>query len=283
MDLIPNFTLSEGSYKIMKFPSGELNVTLIDYMDIGSKNCGPLTIKGSILSSDNLMELCLLVFALKTWIPSIPCRLIMPYCAYSRQDRYCNPGEAFSLKVFANIINSLGFIAVTTVDNHSDVATALFDCIENFSVAEVLNEKNLIDSYNNTYKYFVSPDAGANKKVFECSKQFNIPMIRADKLRDTKTGKILETIVYANAEQLDNATVLIIDDICDGGRTFIELAKVIKEIQPNCKVHLYVTHGFFSKGLSPLFQFIDKIYTTDSICKLPEQRNFKVLELNFES
>lgn len=278
MDLIPNFTLSEGSYKVMKFPSGELNVTLIDHMLFELEDGNPLIIKGSILSSDNLMELCLLVSALKNWIPKIPCSLIMPYCAYSRQDRYCNPGEAFSLKVFAGIINSLDFVTVSTVDNHSDVATALLDNIENYSVVDVLRKAE-IEKYN----YLISPDAGSNKKVFHCSKLLDTLMIRADKLRDTSTGKILETIVYANAEQLDNATVLIIDDICDGGRTFIELAKAIKEIQPNCKVHLYVTHGFFTKGLSPLFEYIDRIYTTNSVCKLPEQENFKVLTLDFES
>ncbi|HCW17254.1 MAG TPA: phosphoribosylpyrophosphate synthetase, partial [Achromobacter sp.] len=45
--------------------------------------------------------------------------------------------------------------------------------------------------------------------------------------------------------------VLVVDDICDGGRTFLELASALRDTtrQP---VYLYVTHGIFSKGLGEL-------------------------------
>lgn len=276
MQLTPNFTLSCGSYTVMKFPSGEIQVTLTE---VPSNNYS-LTIFGSILSSDHLMELLQLRATLsKEDYKSI--RFIMPYCAYSRQDRVCNPGEAFSLKIFANLINSCEFSLVNTYDNHSLVSTALINNCVDAQAHEIFRRSTWLDNTTldlEQYNYFISPDAGANKKIQACSKEFNIPMLRADKLRDTTTGRILETIIYATPAQLDNSTVLIIDDICDGGRTFIELANAIHKISPTCVVNLYITHGFFSKGVEPLLSAgINHIYTTTSVCKISHP-NLTVLD-----
>lgn len=278
MKLTPNFTLSSGTYTVMKFPAGEIQVTLdrpyefiVD--QIGSTEPGFREIAGSILSSDQLMELLQLVEAIRYYAPMLPLYLILPYCAYSRQDRRCNRGESFSLKVFANLINSCNFEHVTMYDNHSDVATALIDncrvvdstsCIMDYM--DSMDNTNPIKYAKDTYDHFVSPDAGANKKVFHTSTIFNIPMIRADKVRDVSTGNIISTDVFATPEQLANKTVLIIDDICAGGRTFVELAKSLKAIEPSVTIHLYVTHGFFSSGLHSLLDAgITKFITTDSV------------------
>ena len=258
--MTPNFKLSVTDYKITKFPAGEIQVKLDTPFDkIAGKY---VIIQGSILSSDHIMELLQLVEAVKLACYDSVIHLVMPYCAYSRQDRICNVGESFSLKVFVQLINSCNFASVTTWDNHSDVSTALINnCIN-------VHSKHFISKIEHTYDYFISPDAGSNKKVFSCSQTFNTPMIRADKTRDVTTGKITDTQIFATAEQLANKTVLIIDDICQGGRTFIQLAETIKTLQPSCTIHLYVTHGFFDVGLSYLSTHIGHIYTTSSVCKL---------------
>lgn len=258
--MTPNFILSSGTYKVWKFPSGEIGVQLGEKRTLSPE----LTIKGSITSSDHLMELLQLVAAIRSCWKIYILYLVMPYCAYSRQDRRCNPGESFSLKVFADLINSCNFTSVTTYDNHSDVSTALLNNCRNVHVKDILHTKALAEWYH----YFISPDAGANKKVFECSKHFVVPMIRADKVRDTSDGSIISTDIYATSDQLEDSTVLIIDDICQGGRTFGELAKAIKAISSTCTVHLYVTHGFFSHklGLDELREAgISRFITTDSV------------------
>ena len=254
----PNFTLSNGFYKVWQFHSGEVQVQV----NLSSTYCQQIT--GSILCSDHLMELLQLVEAIRYADKNCDIELLMPYCAYSRQDRRCNSGESFSLKIFTDLINSCNFTKVTTYDNHSDVSTALINNCNNISV------KELIDKYDfdlhRQYNFLVSPDAGANKKIFDCSKYFDIPMIRADKQRDTSTGAITHTEVFTTTEQLDGTTVLIVDDICAGGRTFAELAKAIKLIQPNCTIHLFVTHGFFSNGFNAMKEAgISKFITTDSV------------------
>jgi len=49
----------------------------------------------------------------------------MPYVPYARQDRVCVPGESFSIKAFAALINMLAFDRVIVVDPHSDVVAAV--------------------------------------------------------------------------------------------------------------------------------------------------------------
>ena len=103
----------------------------------------------------------------------------------------------------------------------------------------------------------VAPDAGAIKKVLKVAQVTGLPMVRADKIRDVNTGAITETVVYS--DHIKDKSFLIVDDICDGGRTFIELEKVLRPLT-DAYVYLYVTHGIFSKGLEPLGCF-NKVYT----------------------
>jgi ribose-phosphate pyrophosphokinase len=90
--------------------------------------------------------------------------------------------------------------------------------------------------------------------------------------------------VYGTEEQLKDKHVIIVDDICDGGRTFIELAKVLKSNKVK-NITLFVTHGIFSKGVDALFENgIDNIITTDTrlITQTKEFRandNIEVLDI----
>ena len=261
----PAFTLKGEDYKVFKFPTGEVQVTLMKYYPKRTQT----TITGSVLSSDDLMELLQLNDALiRAGYKEI--HLIMPYCAYSRQDRVCNYGESFSLKVFTQLINSCNFASVTTWDNHSDVSTALLDRCTNIHVKDLIEPVS-----DNEYDYLVSPDAGANKKVFALSQSTKIPMIRADKIRDTATGNIIDTQVYTTKEQIEGKRLLIVDDICAGGRTFKELTQKLKSIA-NCNIDLYVTHGFFNNSVDVIDSLVDSgisdIHTTHNPYKLKHTR-----------
>ena len=123
----------------------------------------------------------------------------------------------------------------------------------------------------NTFKYeedkvvLVSPDAGAYKKVFDVAKEFKIEkIITATKVRDLETGNIIRTDIPV-LDQHNNLKYVIVDDICDGGRTFIELAKAIKDSRPTAEIYLVVTHGIFSFGFDFLVQYFDGIYCTNSV------------------
>lgn len=236
------------------FPGGEVHITLPKCIS----RSAAYSIKAKIKDSRGIMELLLVKEAMDQIAGRAASELILPYVPYARQDRVCNPGEALSIKVMARLINSMGFDKVVTYDNHSDVATALINNCTNLSAADILTNQGWVALCS----YLCSPDAGANKKTYEVAKRFSgMPVICADKVRNTKTGEITHTEVHC--EHLEGASVLVIDDICDGGMTFIKLAEALIAKGAG-RLYLYVTHGIFSKGLEPLSAY-ERIFTTDSL------------------
>jgi phosphoribosylpyrophosphate synthetase len=85
------------------------------------------------------------------------------------------------------------------------------------------------------------------------------------KHRDIHTGKITHTEVpLSEARYYKDSKFVIVDDICDGGRTFIELAKAIREKVADAKIYLVVTHGLFTSGFDQLNIYFEKVFTTNS-------------------
>ncbi len=261
--------------EVKVFAGGEVNVSLPkDWWIAPHIEETRVLITATLKSSDDIMALLLLTDAIrqcKSYL-RLPITLHMKYCPYARQDRVCNRGEALSIKVFANLINGCDFDRVLIWDAHSDVSAALIDNCINVSASGIINNSELGNTLEKTYCVLISPDAGANKKVLGISKDFGgVPVVRADKSRDLKTGEITGTEVYC--EDLKGNHCIVIDDICDGGRTFIELAKALKAKGAGM-LTLYVTHGIFSYGAVEKLKEAgyDHIYTTDSFYQLNDSR-----------
>jgi ribose-phosphate pyrophosphokinase len=202
-------------------------------------------------------------------------KLYIPYLLGARSDRRFSTGQSFYLKeVTAAIINNLDVDEVHILDTHSIASDALIDdfkpIVNNYGIEAVRDI--LIDTGSNTF--IVSPDEGANKRVDNIARV--IPhnrIIRCTKDREISTGRILGVTVHA--EKLENRPCIILDDICDGGRTFVELAKALKA--KGCgELHLVVTHGIFSKGFDELFQYFTTIWTTDSVKNFEPQKGLIV-------
>lgn len=265
------------------FPGGEVGARISQTAFRAINEAGSVNIRVSLQSGRDIIELVMLNDAIARACPNTAQHLQMPYIPYARQDRVCNKGEAHGAKVFCELINNCGFETVQVADPHSEVSVALLERSSSLSITDILiHEGIFVSAARNSL--LVSPDAGANKKVAHLAgcldhKKF----IRADKLRNLATGDILETVVYD--DDIEGLEVIIVDDICDGGRTFTELAKVLKS-KGASKVSLYVTHGIFSKGLDVIFDSgIDQIFTTDSL-SAPEgytPTNFKTIPLKFKT
>ena len=225
-------------FKEFVFPAGEEHVQL----NIESMQCETHVIIARIQNSSDLVQLMMLRDALDR--VDCPVVLVLPYVPYSRQDRVCNPGEAFSLKVFTQLINAMSFERVVILDPHSDVTPALIDRVRVIDQASVVwAVDKLSGKALSRYDLVLSPDAGSNKKASAVAKALGkTEFIRADKLRDLQTGKIIESTIYCDS--LAEKSVLIVDDICERGGTFIGLAEALKK--KGCKdIGLFVTHGIF--------------------------------------
>lgn len=226
-------------------------------------------------SSMNMMRLGMMVDILRrAGIKNI--NLVIPYLPYSRQDRYTVDGESFALKVFANFINSLGFNAVYTVDVHSDVS-GVIDNLFNLPVSRAISK--IVQDIGRDGLQIVFPDAGAAKKIdmyLADVKNVNLSYVVASKKRDLATGNI-NGISVPDLEE--DVPVLVIDDLCDGGRTFTEIEKKMIRFTKNSPVYLYVTHGVFSK--TTVFDSFDTVFSTNSYSRRKMADNHKLIELQY--
>ncbi len=279
---LTDLTNSEIKYEINKFPDGQQSISIptsqfyprVSKYDTNKAQAFKIgdTIKiHSHLNSFQDLELIICAKKILDNLGTPQVVLHVPYFLGARSDRRFDEGTVHYLKeVICPIINSLKFDAVVVLDPHSDVLEA---CLDNIVKVDnhliVKHALTAIDNKNDARDRIclVSPDAGAYKKIFDVAKKFEINnIITATKVRDLKTGKILHTEVpLQEAMWYKDVKFVIVDDICDGGRTFTEIAKAIRDQLPNAKIYLIVTHGIFSAGEEPLKEYFEHVYTTNSV------------------
>lgn len=283
LDLTGTDLESTIQYKISKFPDGQQTVDIsAPYITTWQKT--GVQIRSRMNDFKDLELILCATQALKN-VGVTDIELYVPYFIGGRSDRLFQYGGVNYLKqVIAPIINSQGYSKVYVMDPHSDVLEAVinnFAKYNNFRLVKFALER--IDNKNDARERIclVSPDAGAYKKIFDVAKEFQIQnIITATKVRDLKTGNILRTEIPV-LDQYRDLSYVIIDDICDGGRTFIELAKVMKDSRPTAKIYLVVTHGIFSAGFDKLNEYFDGIFTTNSVKDIEQiDSTYKVTQLN---
>lgn len=290
---------SEIKYKVSKFPDGQQNITIIN-IDGGRHNAMNGT--GAFWISKEEIKI---VSHLNNWldleiiIATVAClreldvetiHLVVPYFVGARSDRKFEEGGNWYLKdVICPVINSMKFASVLVLDPHSWVLGNLitnFKYTDNIKVAKWALElipnsitvhnmkepgKELFHTFNCV---FVSPDAGAIHKIAKVAEALHYydDILTCTKERDTE-GKLTKTNVPLKGKHVGKDFV-IIDDICDGGRTFINIVKEIQAITIDAgykpKFYLIVTHGIFSAGFEELSKYFDGIFCTNSYSTIGE-------------
>lgn len=244
----------EIDFESFTFSGGEPHIKIQPNFDVESD----VTITHRIQSFNDMGLLFLAANALRNMgVKNI--HLFLPYFPAARQDRLMVPGEALSVKVYAELINTQNFNTINIYDPHSEVAPALLNncrVIKNHTFIEQVTQQLPDDLL------LISPDGGALKKIHKVAAHLkNYDVVECAKTRDVKTGKLAGCKVYS--EDLKGKNCLIVDDICDGGGTFLGLAKELKAKNAG-KLYLAVSHGIFSKGFEALSKAFEMIYTTDA-------------------
>lgn len=272
LNLDPNFkpftTESVISFQNFTFSGGEPHIKIEPNFDTTQK----VTITHRLNSFNDLGLLCIAVDALRR-MDVKDLELFIPYFPAARQDRVMVKGESLSVKVYAEIINGMQLNKVYVFDAHSEVTPALVnhcEVIPNHTFIEAV-----VKAIGNNVK-LISPDGGALKKIYKVSEFLGgVEVVECSKSRDVKTGKLSGFKVHN--DNLQGADCLIVDDICDGGGTFVGLAEELKNKNAG-KLYLAVSHGIFNKGFEVLDCF-EKIFTTNSF-KDFEGENVEVIGLN---
>jgi ribose-phosphate pyrophosphokinase len=182
-------------------------------------------------------------------------QLVIPYLLGARYDRIMQPGDSFDLEVIAGLINSCGFAEVLLFDVHSAKATEL---INN---AVPVSNKLMVQAYEATDAMLICPDAGAARKMsqYQAWNSGITGVVYCEKKRDLSTGRL--TLHVNEPERCTGRPCVIIDDICDGGATFLAIAEQVKA----SRLSLVVSHGIFSKGFSALEKYFDEIICSNSL------------------
>jgi len=274
-------------YQKFVFPGGEPHIKIEKDKLINIKKI-VITIK---LNSFNDVGLLLVAInALRNIQNDIKIVLFIPYLPGARQDRVISKThiEPLTIKVYADLINSLNAHQVAILDPHSDVTGALLDNITLIDSTEIV-----VGALEHIYRgnpnfennmLLVSPDAGASKRVTSLAHELGYvenPIIRCDKSRNIETGAIEDFNVYA--DDLEGKDCIIVDDICDGGGTFLGLGEALKRKGAG-NLYLIVSHGIFSKGYEELSSLYSGIYSTDSFDSKYDNSDYpNVYTLKFEN
>jgi ribose-phosphate pyrophosphokinase len=204
------------------------------------------------------------------WVQSLieqgvrPPELVLPCVFGGRQDRINPSGDTlFTVKSVAKLVNSLGCPRVLVLDPHSEATAAAIDRCTAYHVDEIFQlDRKKSHQMSGAYDAVIAPDAGAAKRAQKVAKIYDVPVLQAWKNRDVKTGKITGFGVELDAWSPKLDQVLVVDDLCDGGGTFLGLHDVLPG---NLKVDLYVTHGLFTAGTQDLTSKFRNVYCTDSV------------------
>lgn len=226
-------------YKRWTFPAGETGIELTQWATDENR------IHAHIGTAEGLFEVALLANAIRNKAPESKLYLYIPYVPYGRQDRHTTDTSPFSLKVIADFINSLGFTKVYTDTPHSVATTLLINnCVTREPMLRPI-PRGSCDGIL-TRSVIIAPDAGAEKRCYLYANRWGISeVVVCTKQRNPQDG----TIIGVKCPAIENAEdkhLIVVDDICDGGTTFIELAKVLPKERKS--LTLCVTHGIFSKG-----------------------------------
>ncbi len=283
---------SDIKYQMIKYPDGQ-NDFVITVKDnwctflVGGFKLSEqsVQIKSRLNNAEDLLMIICATKALRN-LKVKEIHLYTPYIMGLRSDRlFQEGGNRYVKDIIAPLLNAQNFESVTCIDPHSDVAE---NCINNLIK---LSNKKILDWMDIEFKsnrstlhpsncIWIAPDAGASKKIYKLAESCNYKgdIITCSKERD-KDGKLTKTNVPGRWHfQKD---IIIIDDICDGGQTFINIANEIKKTGLHeGKIYLIVTHGIFSKGFGELQQYFDGIYTTNSYQQLNPDTQAFVKQLN---
>lgn len=220
-------------FDIKKFNSGEWDVVLNQRIH----NPKRITVKWNWFTHPDIMMPLMQIDAINRNYCDPLIYLQCNYLPYSRQDRLFNVGGsvplAILLKIFEDVhIEVMGLHADVDINNH------IYDLSD-------------FDSEDST---FVFPDKNAVKHYNDPRNYYSIIF---NKVRENNAVKLeMERYYYGSelAVSLNHPKKIVIcDDICDGGRTFVECAKYLKQLNPQIDhIELMVYHAFMTHGLEDL-------------------------------
>ena len=261
---------------VRKFSDGEI------YVEINENIRGnSIFIIQSISSpaNDNLMELLLLVDALKR-SSAKNITAVIPYFGYARQDRKVVPRTSISAKLVSNLITKAGADRVVTVDLHAGQIQGFFDIPVDNLFSTPIFARHIKKNFKSKNIVCVAPDVGGTERARALGRILNVGLAIVDKRRP-KPG---QSQVMNVIGEVKGKTCIIVDDIIDSGGTIVNAAEALKKRGAK-EVYVYITHGVLSGEAVKKIKnsVIKNLVITDTIDnknKTKSAKNIEVLSIS---
>ncbi len=229
----PSYFTFNAVFEITQYPAGERHVRVRDGATISSlatveANAHNFDDLGIILTADRILRRL-----------SVEVEWFIPYFPFARHDRRNDRLDGIELELALEVVAELNIVIA---DPHSEVSARL----PHFAQSEVVRRFEHAGLFA-TNPVVIIPDAGAAKKAYNWTGGRDV--VQAIKHRDPATGELSGFGVLT--DDLGGRPCIIIDDICDGGGTFLGLAKELQAKNAG-PLTLAVTHGLFTKGTASL-------------------------------
>lgn len=239
----------------------------------------------------SIFELLLLDDAIRSYKENY--NLYIGYMPYSRMDRTENEGTAFSLDIMTTLLtrNLQAISEVFILDPHSKVTLKQlnrkskqnlnynfakeFEYLGSDETTRIYSFAKDVITYTNLdtkNAWFVFPDKGAAKR-YNANDYPNV--IVCEKVRDFATGQIQNIKAHIEKQTStpdEHAPIIIIDDLCSYGGTFVGAIKAIeKDLNITSKDNwLIVTHAEEAMTQGKVPKTFQKVFSTDSIATTPK-------------
>ncbi len=246
-----------GKMKTECFADGEFSVSYEESI----RGAYVYLVQSTFPSSDNLMELLLMIDAAKR-ASAYKIIAVIPYFGWARQDRKDKPRVSIGAKLIADLLSVAGIDRLITMDLHADQIQGFFDVPVDHLYASTVFVKYIKENMNLDNLIIASPDVGGSKRAGSYSKYLGLPLVLCHKSRE-KANEISELRVIGDVEGKD---VLIVDDIADTAGTLTKAAEVMKKAGAK-SVRALISHAVMSNPASERVNFshLEEIITTNSI------------------
>ena len=208
-----------GNLVMTRFSDGEFVVSY--EQSIRGKDV--FLVQSTFPSSDNLMELLLMIDAAKR-ASARQIIAVMPYFGWARQDRKDKPRVSIGAKLVADLLSVAGIDRLMTMDLHADQIQGFFNVpVDHLYASGVLLP--YVQSLNLEDIVIASPDVGGSKRANTYAKYLGCPLVLCNKTR--ARANVVDTMQIIG--DVKDKNVIIVDDMVDTAGTITKAADIMKE------------------------------------------------------
>jgi ribose-phosphate pyrophosphokinase len=190
---------------------------------------------------------------------------VMPYMAYSRQDRAFLDGEVVSMALVAKLIETVGTKRLITVDVHSPASLSYFTMdTQNISAVGLLADYAAVKIKPNA-PIVVSPDMGGAKRAVKFARMLGTDMVALKKIRDKDTAEVIIEEKELNSSVVGRDLILL-DDMISTGESIVEACRFLRRYKPH-KIYAICTHALLIGDATTRIKAagVEEIISTNSV------------------